>query len=172
MPQEPTPTKAELLERIASSRARLEQAIARVPTSQLVRPGHDGWSAKDHLAHLAAWERSVIPLLQGLPRHRALGVTDAEYRERDTDYLNARIHESHAHWTLAQVLTEFQTVHDDLLDAVARLTDDDLARPYSHFQPNEPGEDSGAPIVNWITGNTCDHFDEHLEWMSEMLTPA
>ncbi len=26
---------------------------------------------------------------------------------------------------------------------------------------DEPGEDSGSPIVGWITGNTYYHYDEH-----------
>ena len=32
---------------------------------------HDpqGWAAKDHLVHIAAWERSVAVFLQGRPRH-------------------------------------------------------------------------------------------------------
>ena len=41
------------------------------------------------------------------------------------------------------------------------LTDADLLKTYSHYQPDEPGEDSGSPIVGWITGNTYYHYDEH-----------
>ena len=29
------------------------------------------------------------------------------------------------------------------------------------YQPDKPGEDSGSPIVGWITGNTYYHYDEH-----------
>jgi hypothetical protein len=41
-----------------------------------------GWTVKDHLAHLAAWERSVIFMLQGKPRHAGLGVEEARSAQR------------------------------------------------------------------------------------------
>ena len=40
------------------------------------------------------------------------------------------------------------------------LTDANLLKTYSYYQPDEPGEDSGSPIVGWITGNTYYHYDE------------
>ena len=47
---------AELLERVASSRAELERLVEAVPATDLDRPFGDGWSVKQHVAHIAAWE--------------------------------------------------------------------------------------------------------------------
>ncbi len=41
------------------------------------------------------------------------------------------------------------------------LTDANLLKTYPYYQPDEPGEDRGSPIVGWITGNTYYHYDEH-----------
>ena len=47
----------------------------------------DGWSAKDHIAHLTAWENSVIYFLQGKPRHEGLGIPEEVYLHDDIDKL-------------------------------------------------------------------------------------
>ncbi|MGE5595005.1 MAG: ClbS/DfsB family four-helix bundle protein, partial [Hyphomicrobiales bacterium] len=159
------------IERIEASRQKLDRLIASAPPPRLERPGADGWSAKDHLAHLAAWERSLVALIEGRPRHRALDLTAEEYRSEDTDAVNAKVYERRAAWRLAQVLSDYQGAHEACLEALARLSDEDLRRGYSHFQPDEPGEDTGKPITDWICGNTCDHFDEHREYIEALLAP-
>lgn len=169
MTQKHVPTKDELHARITESWDKLERLVRSVRTDRLAVPGPDGWSVKDHIAHLAAWERSLLNLLQGLPRHSALDVSEADYLRHDNDFVNERIRESRGRWSLAQVVTDFQTVHDDLLEVLDRLTDEDLVRGYSDFLPDEPGPDSGAPIVEWITENTCDHYDEHRVYIERVL---
>lgn len=169
MTQKQVPTKDELEARITESREKLERVVRSVRTDRLAVPGPDGWSAKDHIAHLAAWERSVVNLLLGLPRHSALDVSEDDYLEGDEDFVNERIRASRGRWSLAQVVTDFQTVHDDLMEALNRLKDEDLARPYSDFLPNEPGRESGDPIVECITANTCDHYDEHRQYIERAL---
>ena len=41
-----------------------------------------------------------------------------------------------------------------LRDALAPLTDEDLVKPYSHYQPQAAGEGDNRPVIGWITGNT------------------
>lgn len=54
-------------------------------------------------------------------------------------------------------------------DADVRSMVADLFRTYSYFQPDEPGEDSGRPIIAWIIGNTYEHYDEHRAWIEELI---
>ena len=35
----------------------------------------DGWTVKDHLDHIAAWEKSLIALLDGSNRAAAMGIS-------------------------------------------------------------------------------------------------
>jgi uncharacterized protein (DUF849 family) len=172
MADEAVPTKDEVRRRIIAARKALERVVMRVPADCLEVAGADGWSVKDHLAHIAAWERSLMNLLQKLPRHTALDVSEEEFRERDTDYVNERARASREGWHLAQVLTDFQSVHDDLLDVLDRLSEEDLARPFSYFQPGEPRDDGDAAVVGWIAGDTYEHYDEHRVLIEALVGSA
>ena len=50
-----------------------------------------------------------------------------------------------------------------------RSSDADLRKTYSHYQPDEPGEDSGEPIMRWVAGNTYEHYAEHQEWIEALI---
>src|SRR5437588_10496967 len=68
--------KAVLLQSIERSWASLDQLTEGLTEAQLARPGPAGWSVKDHIAHLAAWNLSLVALLEGRDRDAALGVWD------------------------------------------------------------------------------------------------
>jgi uncharacterized damage-inducible protein DinB len=162
-------TKAELLARMAAARARIEAAIGGKSEAALTRPGADGWSAKDHLAHLSAWQRSLIALLEGRSRPAALGVEDVTQEEESGfEEINARLHARTKDQPLDEVLAEFRQSRQDLLAVLDRLTDEDLFKPYSHYQPNDPPYNPD-PAIGWIVGNTYGHEIEHLEWFEGLL---
>jgi hypothetical protein len=48
---------------------------------------------------------------------------------------------------------------------LAPLTDEDLVKPYSHYQPQAAGEGDNRKVIGWIMGNTFDHVSEHLDAM-------
>ena len=60
--------KAELLQAIERSWASLDDLVAGLREPELTRHGPDGWSVKDHLAHLAAWNLALVALLEGRDR--------------------------------------------------------------------------------------------------------
>ena len=85
---------AELLERIAAIRAELERLIAAVPSGEVDAALGDGWSVKQHVAHLAAWEDSLTALLERRSRPAAMGVPDdvwATHEAEDSSAINAVI---------------------------------------------------------------------------------
>jgi hypothetical protein len=160
----------ELLRRIDQGWAALERTIGGLTEQGLTaRRDAAGWSIKDHLASLAAWERSIAYLLQGRPRHAGLGVPEAVYRTAGDDGINAAIQRQHADRPAAAVLSDLRAGHRHLLGVLAGLTDADLRRTYSHYLPGEPGEETGAPIVGWIVGNTYEHYREHLAWIEALI---
>ncbi len=161
-------SKAELLGRIRASRSALETAILSMNEEQLTRPGPSGWAVKDHLAHLAAWEQGVADLLRGRPRITGMGLTDEQVRGKSEDEINALIYQAHAGMSLSQVMGEFRDAHRSMLQALDTLRDADLYKPYASFV-RDGSSDRQDPVLIWITGNTCDHFDQHLGWIKEML---
>ena len=50
-----------------------------------------GWSAKDHLMHVATWEQALLAKLDGRARHQALGLDASTDGSEDWDGLNAEI---------------------------------------------------------------------------------
>src|SRR5439155_13508367 len=52
-------TAAELIDRVQIEWAALEYTVAGLSLQQLIRPGPQGWSVKDHLVHIAEWEAAT-----------------------------------------------------------------------------------------------------------------
>ncbi|MBA3470817.1 MAG: ClbS/DfsB family four-helix bundle protein [Herpetosiphonaceae bacterium] len=163
-------TSSELLDRIDSAWTNLNQMLADLSEPQRTT-AHDqeNWRVKDHLTHLAAWEQSLLALLEGRDRHQAFGLGAVDLAGMDYDQINARIQQHHAHLSHAESLALAQHSHTQLRAAIAALSDADLQRPYAHFQPNTQHENAQLPVINWIAGNTYEHYAEHQGWIGEWV---
>jgi uncharacterized protein (TIGR03083 family) len=164
-------TMTDLRRRVDRDWTRLNEAIGRLSEAQVTAPGADGWSIKDHLAHLTAWERSVLGLLRGQPRHEVMGLDEATY-EAGFDQANAVIQRRSQARPLDEVMADFQTTHAEVLTMLGDLTDADLLKPYSYFQPNSSGEHSGEPVIGWIINNTYGHYQEHIDYIERLASAA
>lgn len=170
MSARPITTKAELLEAINANWQAINQAIDALSEVRMITI-HDvqGWTVKDHIAHMAAWERSALFFLQGKPRHEGLGVSESLYLSEDADLINASIYQQQRTTSLATVIDNFREVHGQLLRALEPITDAELLLPYRHFLPDEPGEGDGPPGINVVYGNSAHHYQEHLAWMRALI---
>jgi uncharacterized protein (TIGR03083 family) len=158
------PGKAELLERIQASRRELEETIKNLDENHLLRPGAEGWSVKDHLAHVAVWERGMAALLRRQPRMEAMGVDQNAAKRMSPDELNEQIHGQHAGLSLEQALDLFHNTHSQMMEILDSLSEGDYYLPYAAYVPD--GSDSRTdPVINWIVGNTFEHYDEHLGYI-------
>lgn len=163
-------TKASLVARIEEARRALDQTIRPLSPAQLEAPGPaGGWSVKDHLAHLAAWEQGIAALLRRRPRWEAMGLDLESVLANDEAGINALIEERNKERPLQAVVASFRQAQQDLSDALEPLTDADLFKTYSDYQPDEPGKDSGAAIIGWIIGNTYEHYDEHRRYIEALI---
>ena len=166
----PEHTKAELMSEIESSWSKLDMALNRLREAQLTNPKDaEGWAVKDHLIHMAAWERSVVFALQGKPRHEGLGVDEELYLNGNDDEINAAIQKQTAKMPASEALAELRNVHSQMMNLLEGLSDEDLQKPYSHYLPNEPGEPDNNPVLYKIHGNTANHFNEHLGWIQSLI---
>lgn len=166
-------TKVVLLSEIEQTWTALLAAINRLTEAQLTIPQDaQGWTAKDHLVHLAAWERSITSFLQGQPRHEGLGVAESMYLNGTFEDINEVIQQQHKNLPLADAITQLRDTHQQLLALLQPLTDDDLNQPYRHYLPDEPGRGDGSPAIDLIYGNTADHFADHLAWIETLVAKA
>jgi hypothetical protein len=80
--------------------------------TQLEAPLAGGWSPKQHMAHLTAWERYLmVNVLDGEPGHAALGDDGASYTHVSMEQANATIARQAAAAPLADVQADFIAVH-------------------------------------------------------------
>jgi Protein of unknown function (DUF1706) len=133
----------------------------------LSQAGADGWTVKDHLAHIAAWEHSLIALIQGHDRESAMGLSEAV---EGIDNVNDAIRKLHETDTAGEALGYFGDSHAQLVAALGKLSDADLQKPYSHYQPSDPDEQ--RPVVGWVAGNTYEHYAEHIDWINQLLSES
>jgi hypothetical protein len=162
-----TPTKAGLIERINDAWSALEGEFSDSEEEALTTLGGDGWSVKDHLAHLEAWERYLLALLERRSPSTALGIDLATIRSTEDDPLNELIREPTKTQSLAQVLADLRNTHERLLAAIATLPEDDLERLAADYQPDELADDPDS-IARWITHICDEHMREHIEWLQRL----
>lgn len=167
MADEPT-TKPELLARIDERWGALQDLLAKLSPADQERPLGDGWSAKVHLAHLAIWERSLMGLLRKQDRAAAMGIPAEIWGSHDEDTINNLAAQRAMDRPLAEVTANSEEVHAELMELVRSMSQEDLEKPYSHYQPNDP-PDNTAPVVGWVHGNTWDHYNEHIGWLEAGL---
>jgi uncharacterized protein (TIGR03083 family) len=158
-------TRAELVRELAAAREEFVAALAGLDEAQLADPGvADGWSAKDLMAHVTAWEAE---LLKGLAQGRAgkrpayFSLTDA-----DIDARNAQWRKEFKGKALAKVLEDYQTVRGQTLRQVERLTDEDLNDPKKFSWTK--GESLAQSIQSDTFGHDREHIAEIQKWRDSL----
>ena len=154
-----------LIERIEASWNELFYWVMKLGPDRLMLAAPDGWAVKDHLAHVAAWEHSLLGLIEGRDRLSAMGVY--EPLGTDTDAINAAIQKLHASETPERVLKYFRDSHASLMAVLGKSSEADLQKPYGHFQPGDP--DEKRPVIGWVAGNTYEHYAEHINWINHLV---
>jgi hypothetical protein len=157
-----------LLEQIEESWNDLFETVTKLGPGGLLRAGPDGWVVKDHLAHIAAWEHSLLGLIEGRDRVSAMGVQRPV--EESTDAINAAVLKLHAGETPEQVLKYYRDSHGSLMAGLGKLSEADLQKPYGYFQPSEP--DEKRPVIDWVAGNTYEHYAEHIGWINQLTSES
>lgn len=156
-----------VLIRIEPEWEKLNALIDSLGPQGLAQAGDDGWAVKDHLIHIAAWEISLIALLQGADRASAMGAPGLS----ETDAINAAVWSAHKDKSPEEALAYFRETHAKLITVLSRLSDDDLERAYNHYQPNDPKPSPSGeqPVIDWVAGNTYDHYAEHIGWIDHLI---
>src|SRR5579884_992150 len=109
--------KDELLSRVRTSHARLEQALAGLTREQLEAEVLDGgWSPKATLGHITWWEQVPLQAIKGVPAEDLLAG-----EEWDTDRANAKLLERNRSRPLDEVRADFDASYASLLSTLESL---------------------------------------------------
>ena len=110
----------ELLEHYHKMRAALVAAVEGLSDAQLSEPSLDGWSVKDHLTHLAAWDEIRASEIERISAGHA---TAWRMKPEHEEAINAVLHELRGGLSVEQAKWESAASHQRVLDAIASATE-------------------------------------------------
>jgi hypothetical protein len=117
--------KAEVLQEIGEERDRLDALLEQLTPRQMTQGGATltGWSVKDILAHLAAWQQMNLEWYAA----GVSGETPEIPGRGDIRKLNERIYRKHHRRSLKSVLADYSAFHKKMLKLIEEVPDRDFA---------------------------------------------
>jgi hypothetical protein len=139
-------TRDQLLLEMDAARHRVTEAIAGLSDEQMSRAELDGWSVKDHLAHMTWWHEMRFFEVSRVARGGGPGFPVIEPDEAGADpvdEINERFTSNRRDLPLSQVLADLDFAREMVRQAVANCPEDRLAlRFYEEIGPNGAGHDT------------------------------
>jgi len=156
--------KSELIARINTEWNALHALVGRLSEEQLSARPDGQWAVKDHLAHIAEWERYMLRShLMGLPAYEVLGVAESSMETLGEDGINAVLQQRNADRSAASIKMELTETHEEVLAHLQAIPFRELMEQHYADDPN------ARPVIDWVIGNTYEHYREHRGWIEEML---
>ena len=148
--------KTELMLRIQHEWAALQRAIDGLSEAQMSIPDAGGWSIKDNLAHLSAWENYMRQhYVHHLPPPEVMGIDAETFEKADENVTNAILFQRDKDRSVADVLAELRHSHEQVLADLDQLSFADLMKPGLADDPE------ARPLISRVIGNTYEHYLEH-----------
>ncbi len=155
-------SKEDLLRQINEGWQELNARLMRFTSDQFTGPTDDnGWTAKDHTLHLAAWEKGVVGVLEGRILREAMELSEDVWNSPDFNIPNEVLRQRTLSMSLDEGYAFVEKTHQDLLDALEKWSEEDLNRPMKDFQPDR----GMSPLYEFILGCTSKHYEEQLPWI-------
>ena len=148
--------KSALLQSIRREWDALLYTVKRLTPEQMVMPDAGGWSPKDNLAHLTVWLKALTGYhIDHKSTEEALGIPKEMADDFDFDRVNSYTVEQSRDRSTEEVLDELKQNYKEVMTRLESMPFKELLQP--RF-PDDPGK---APLLNWVLGNTSEHFKEH-----------
>ena len=144
-------TKQENLQQLRESRARLDEALARLTPEQLLQPGVVGeWSVKDIMAHVISWEQHLLSDYGKL----FSGEEVREFESNDEiNAINAATYARYRDIPLPEIRAEFERSYQQVVAWLEAATDEQLSTPYLYKMT----------VGEFVKVDTWGHYAEHIE---------
>ena len=155
MTQQPYVNKDTLLNDIRKGYSDFDTLLSSLNEQQMLTPGgNDGWTIKDHIAHLISWQRRTLPMLQAVMDNVELPDPTPDMT---MDQINEQFYQRDVALPLDRVLAEHRAMQQLLFNAVQSMSEEDLNRPIPWLDDR--------PVVGWVIGNTYEHYEEHTKYI-------
>ncbi len=152
-------SKEQLLEKMRSGYATFSTLLSSLSEAQLTAPNvNDGWSIKDNIAHLSAWQRRQIARNQAV--RDGVELPDPT-PGMSIDEINELYYQQNKDRALADVLDEFHETDRLLQESVEALTDEQLNSPIPWLD--------GRTLAPYVAGDSYEHYEEHTEIIQHWL---
>jgi hypothetical protein len=154
--------KSELLTSLTDSRRQIVTVINDFSDIELIEPETlDGWSGKDVLAHLAAWEAELVTALARdvaqNKRPALLDILDGKVEE-----INLQWHKENEARPLDRIRDDFAGVRKQLIRQITNIPDKDLIDPKRYKWLN--GQSLADYIADYANGHDQEHIDALTQW--------
>src|SRR5258706_8062836 len=154
--------KIELLDRIDKSWNQVNTVLAGLTDKEMLhRQRDDDWSINDLVAHLTFWQQTMVTNVQRVARGETMIMLDGK-----VDAINAQVYAANRFRPPALVLSEFRLAHQQLMESLQTLTDEDLGdkAQLSLLEKNSLSE--------YIFSDSAEHYEQHLADMLKALERA
>jgi hypothetical protein len=163
-------TKTDVLEEIERAWTAYQLRLAELPPGELEGPiDAAGWTIKDHITHVTAWEASVTAGLNRRPMHEAMGISTSDLKQH-IDELNERIREAHASESVQEALDAAARGHRELVLAIEALPEDALSMPVGEYMTVRNPNSARQPVRNRILGASAQHYAIHMECIQRIVS--
>jgi hypothetical protein len=142
--------KRELIEAVSVNHQKIENALEKISPDKMETSIRDGeWTVKETLVHFTFWERTLLEDYGRLKRGEALIELQGDGA---MDTVNAATLVKAKNMPLAEVMEDFKSTFQQLMDWLAGLDPAELDRPFMY----------GMSLGEFIAEDTWKHYDEHL----------
>lgn len=157
--------KPELIHRIQDEWTKLLCVIEPLNESEMTTCELGGWSIKDNLAHITAWEQFLrLHYLKKLPPHEVMGMDLDTFEKADEDGINALLFQHNKDRSITDIVSDFHHSHEQLVSYLKQHPFTDLMKPRFADDPEE------RPWILWVIGNTYEHYEEHRISIQRLIT--
>lgn len=148
-------SKADLHAEIAVEKGKLDELISKLNDQMMTESGvtPGGWSVKDILAHLIAWQQMNLSWYASGKRGETPVVPADGISWRETPKLNQRIFDEYKDRGLEEIRSKFNESHRQMLEMVDLVPDDEFVK-VGHFNWAGPS----WCLSDYARANTASHY--------------